>query len=93
MIDRPIVGINESTATVVDLATPVDHVSAFCRAVLSSILPLALFGSSETGQRNRELVLKMVHTFVSNNRHETLTLQAASEGLKVRANLLEERVD
>lgn len=66
-----------------DYATPSASVSAFCRAVLKRLVPLAFFGSGEWGLRNRESVLRSVDQFINLRKKENMSLHQVCQGLKV----------
>lgn len=67
-----------------DLACQTSQVSAFCRAVLSRIIPNSLWGSGEEGKSNRKSLLHSVDEFVQMRRFETLSLHRTLQGLRVR---------
>lgn len=67
----------------VSLATPHSDVSAFCRAVLTTVIPNDFWGEGSQGQRNRECVMQNVDRFVRLRRFETLSLHAVFQSLKV----------
>lgn len=71
--------------TIVDLATPVSGVSAFCQAVLSKIIPNDFWGTREGGVQNRTAFLKKVHHFVRLRRFESMSLSEILQDLKVKA--------
>ena len=72
-------------STFFDLATPHANVSAFCRAVLSKLIPDRFWGEGEQGQENKKIVLRNVDRFVTLRRFEPLSLHVVFQGLKVRA--------
>jgi telomerase reverse transcriptase len=80
----PVGGLeSRQQAPLVDAATPSQSVSAFCRAVLSKILPNDFFGEGESGEHNRKVLMYNVHLFVSQNRYENMNLHAVYQGIKV----------
>ncbi len=50
--------------SIVQLATPIASVSAFCRAVLSKIIPADFWGKGATRDENKEAVSKKIDHFV-----------------------------
>jgi telomerase reverse transcriptase len=68
-----------------ELACPVAHVSAFCQAVLSKIIPDGFWGEGEVLGHNKRVFLKKVDHFIKLRRFETMTLHEAVQGLKVSA--------
>lgn len=70
-------------ASMMDHATPTAKVSAFCRAVLSNIVPRGFWGSGDVQKHNEQVFLRNVHRFVTLRRFESLTLHEVSQGIKV----------
>lgn len=70
-------------ASLIPFATPTADVSAFCRAVLSKIIPRAFWGDGPEGSRNQAVVMQNVNRFIHLGRHERLSLHTVSQGLKV----------
>jgi telomerase reverse transcriptase len=66
-----------------DFATPVASVSAFCRAVLSKLIPRELFGAGDDGTHNQQSVLRYVDVFIRLGRYESLSLHEVWQGLKL----------
>ncbi|KAK2750170.1 hypothetical protein FQN57_004666 [Myotisia sp. PD_48] len=66
-----------------DYATPMSSVSAFCRAVLSNLIPNEMYGSGNEGIQNRDIVLRYVDKFICLRRFESLTLHEVSQCIKV----------
>lgn len=62
-------------------STPAAHVSAFCQAVLTNVVPNEFWGSAQ--DRNRELIMRNVDRFVTMRRFECLTLHEVVQGIKV----------
>ena len=71
------------TKSLMDCATATADVSAFCRATLSRLIPSELWGTGEAGQANMKVIMRHVDRFIHARRFESLSLHAASEGLKV----------
>jgi len=69
--------------SLVDLATPISHVSAFCQAVFKRILPNELWGTGEAGSHNKSIFLKHVDRFIKLRRFESMNLHDMMQGLKV----------
>jgi len=65
--------------SIVDLATPISNISAFCQAVLSKTIPNGFWG----GDRNKKCFLKSVHHFIHLRRFETMCLHEVMQGMKV----------
>lgn len=70
-------------ASLIPFATPTADVSAFCRAVLSKIIPRGFWGNGPEGSRNEAVVMRNVDLFIHLGRHERLSLHTVSQGLKV----------
>lgn len=70
--------------TVVDLATPLSHVSRFCQAVLSKIIPNEFWGSGPGQEHNKEVVWRNVDRFIRLRRFENMSLHEVFQGIKVR---------
>ncbi len=69
--------------SVIDLATPTAEVSAFCRAVISTVFPNQLWGLNGTGQENKRVILQNVDRFVHLRRFETIFLHEVIQNIKV----------
>jgi telomerase reverse transcriptase len=69
--------------TLVDLASPVAHVSAFCRAALAKIVPDEFWGTGAIQEHNKTSFHRKVDTFIRLRRFENLSLQDVMQGLKV----------
>ncbi|KAI4182459.1 MAG: hypothetical protein LQ348_004847 [Seirophora lacunosa] len=76
-------GLLQPGLPVVDHSTPVANVSAFCRAVLSSIVPNDFWGRGVAGDRNKEVTMRNVDRFVRLRRFENFTLHVVFQGLKI----------
>ncbi len=66
-----------------DHATPAAMVSAFCRAVLSHIIPPGFWGNGSDQAHNERVFQRNVDRFVELRRFETMSLHEVSQGLKV----------
>lgn len=69
---------------VVDLASPMAHVSAFCRATLLKVIPDGFWGEGATMKHNKKVISRLVDHFVRLRRFETMSLHELMQGLKVR---------
>lgn len=70
--------------TLMDYATPTAEVSAFCRSVLSVLIPDNFWGEGDTQTHNKGLFMKVVDRFITLRRFETFSLHDAVQGMKVR---------
>lgn len=70
--------------TLMDYATPTTDVSAFCRSVLSALIPDNFWGDGDTQTHNKGLFLKAVDRFIVLRRFETVSLHDVVQGMKVR---------
>lgn len=70
--------------SLMDYATPTANVSAFCRSVLSTLIPNAFWGEGDTQRHNKGLFMKSVDRFIALRRFETLSLHDVIQGMKVR---------
>ncbi|KAL1956097.1 hypothetical protein VTO42DRAFT_7616 [Malbranchea cinnamomea] len=69
--------------SMVEFATPVSSVSAFCRAVMKKLIPNELFGCGDDKDHNRDNILRYVDVFIRLGRYESLSLHEVSQGLKI----------
>lgn len=69
-------------SSLTELAVPVAHVSAFCQAVLSKIVPHGFWGHADVQQHNRDTFLRNVDRFVKLRRFETISLHDVTQGVK-----------
>lgn len=69
-------------ASLTELAVPVAHVSAFCQAVLSKIIPHSFWGHADVQQHNRTTFLRNVDRFIKLRRFETISLHDVTQGIK-----------
>ena len=63
-------------------------VSAFCRAVLSRLLPSEFWGMGDTKAENEKVFQRNVDRFIQLRRFESLSLHEVCQGLKVRVSVL-----
>ena len=70
---------------VIDHATPVEKVSAFCRSVLSRMIPDEFWGVGEDQAHNKQLLLKNVGCFIKLRRFESMSLHDVMHGMKISA--------
>lgn len=75
--------VKKPKVSLTDYATPASSVSAFCRAVLQSLIPPRFFGNGRDGLCNRKVVMKHVDSFIKLRRYESLSLHEVCKGLKV----------
>ncbi|KKK16462.1 hypothetical protein AOCH_006621 [Aspergillus ochraceoroseus] len=66
-----------------DHAAPVSSVSAFCRAVIRNLIPLAFLGTGQDGTDHQKIILGHVDKFVRMRRFESLSLQEICKGVKI----------
>ncbi|OAA61230.1 telomerase reverse [Niveomyces insectorum RCEF 264] len=72
------------TSALVDLATPLAQISAFCQAVFKNVIPNDFWGSKEAIQcHNKALFLKKVDAFLRLRRFESMSLHTLVQGLKI----------
>lgn len=64
-------------------ATPTAKVSAFCRAVLSHLIPSEYWGSGEIARENERILHQNVNSFIELRRFEAMSLHQVTQGLKV----------
>ena len=64
-------------------ATSTAMVSAFCRAVLSNLIPADFWGRGDVKSHNERVFHQNVDRFISLRRFESLSLHEVSQGLKV----------
>lgn len=76
---------NGTKGDLIDSATPSANVSAFCRAVLSKLIPDGFWGHGPDGVENKGVVMLNVDHFVRMRRFETLNLHEIYQGIKVIA--------
>jgi telomerase reverse transcriptase len=69
--------------SLMDHATPTAMVSAFCRAVLSHLIPHDFWGTGELRAHNERVFYQNVDRFIELRRFENLSLHEVSQGIKV----------
>ena len=67
----------------VDAATPLAQVSAFCRAALARLLPKEFLGLGNGGERNWYVLMCSVDRFVRFRRYENANLHAVCQGIRL----------
>lgn len=77
------ISLPSASSPIVGSACPTPHVSAFCQAVLSKIIPNELWGGGDTMCHNKTTFLRKVDHFIKLRRFESMTLHEISQGLKV----------
>lgn len=65
-----------------EFATPSSAVSAFCRAIISNIIPNHFWGEGEDGEMNKCAIMRYIDQFITMRRFENLSLHVVSQGLK-----------
>ncbi len=75
--------------SILDSATPAAEVSAFCRAVLSKIIPNDFLGS--TKDHNQEVLMQNIDRFVNLRRFESLSLHEVIQGMEVPRKVKDDR--
>jgi hypothetical protein len=75
--------IQKPKIRMMDYATPVSSVSAFCRAVIQKLIPPTFYGVGADGLANRRIVLKHIDQFIKMRRFESLSLHEVCKGMKV----------
>ncbi|KAL8731786.1 MAG: hypothetical protein Q9166_003233 [cf. Caloplaca sp. 2 TL-2023] len=73
----------DAEVPLVEFASPFSDVSAFCRAVISHIIPNDFWGRNADGKHNKEVILRNVDQFIRLRRFESLTLHTVYQDLKV----------
>ena len=68
--------------SMMDHATPISKVFAFCRAVLSALIPHEFWGSGEEQSLNEAIFYRNVCRFIELRRFENLSLHEVLQGLK-----------
>jgi hypothetical protein len=69
--------------SLVDFATPASHVSAFCRATFSSLIPHGFWGAGKEAEQNQKVIMQHVDGFIHLRRFENFSLHLVSQKLKV----------
>lgn len=75
--------IKQQRPNVIDYATPVATISAFCRAVLSHLLPTDFLGTGAVQQHNLEKLMQSIDRFLQLRRFEGMSLHDVSQGMKI----------
>ncbi|KAL2072875.1 hypothetical protein VTL71DRAFT_12218 [Oculimacula yallundae] len=66
-------------------ATPTANVFAFCRAVLSRLIPDEFWGSGNVKRHNLKIFHQNIDKFIELRRFESLSLHEVTQGLKITA--------
>ena len=66
-----------------DMATPESNVSAFCRAVLTNVIPDRFWGKGDDGKNNKAHIMYYVDQFVHLRKFESFSLHTVFQGVKV----------
>lgn len=80
--DRPI----PRKESMMDHSTPTSLVSAFCRAVISQLVPNEFWGVGEVQNHNISIIHRNIDRFVKLRRFESLSLHEVTQGLKVSSD-------
>ncbi len=83
LADGSSVNIPPRKSSEMDHATPSAMVSAFCRAVLSNLIPREFWGTGEVQIHNQRILYRNVGRFVELRRFESLSLHEVLQGMKV----------
>ncbi|KIX00186.1 uncharacterized protein Z518_10324 [Rhinocladiella mackenziei CBS 650.93] len=75
----------DSNSAFLPHASPPARVSAFCRSVISHLLPKDAFGRGIDGLHNREVIMKRIEEFVQMRRFESMTLHHIVQNLRFSA--------
>ncbi|KAL9124591.1 MAG: hypothetical protein Q9217_006090 [Psora testacea] len=67
----------------VNLATSQAQVSAYCRSILSRLIPDGFWGKGEARHQNKAIIMRNIDRFVKLRKFESLSLHAVSQGLKL----------
>ena len=70
------------------MATPVAQVSAYCRAVVKTLIPSEFWGNSQHHISNLRHVMHNIDHFIRSSRFETMTLHTVVQGVKVSPVLI-----
>ncbi|OAP62484.1 hypothetical protein AYL99_04689 [Fonsecaea erecta] len=76
---------NNGESSFLPHSTPLARVSAFCRSVISHLLPRNAFGTGPGGQQNYEMMMNRIDEFVRMRRFETMSLHEVVQGMHVRS--------
>lgn len=81
--------ISSEDSCFMTFATPKASASAFCRAVVSRVVPDGLWGEDETRTWNKQLLLRKIDQFIAQGRYESMSLHDLLQGFKVCFDWLE----
>lgn len=73
--------------SVTEFACPTAHVSAFCQAVLSKIIPNGFWGEGDTMEHNKKQMRQKVDHFIKLRRFEAMSLHEIIQDFKAIFNL------
>lgn len=71
------------TQSLMDLATPMSQVSAFCQSVVLNIVPNELWGHGSVLEHNKGTLLKNIDQFIRLRRFESMSLHEVMQGMKI----------
>ncbi|OGM45577.1 hypothetical protein ABOM_006259 [Aspergillus bombycis] len=76
--------VTKPKPSLTDYATPASSVSAFCRAVLRTLIPPHFYGIGQHKFSNRTVIFKHVDRFVRMRRFESLSIHEICKGIKIK---------
>ncbi|EXJ79003.1 hypothetical protein A1O3_08504 [Capronia epimyces CBS 606.96] len=75
---------HETDASFIPHATPATRVSAFCRSVITKLLPSDAFGLGPEGRHNYKMIMTKMDEFIHMRRFESMTLHSVVQGIRLR---------
>ena len=78
-----------ASQTLLSAATSTGQVSAFCRAVMSNVIPNEMLGSNIEGKENLRTMMQYIDRFVHLRRFESWNLHNVCQSLKVNLVLID----
>ncbi|KAI9740924.1 MAG: hypothetical protein M1818_004530 [Claussenomyces sp. TS43310] len=79
--DHPIASAGQLNVS--DYATPLPMVSAFCRSVLSRLIPEHFWGEDSVKDHNKRILMRNINSFIQLRRFESLSLHQVVQGMKI----------
>jgi telomerase reverse transcriptase len=80
---QEVLGRANAGDSILTYATPSSHVSAFCRAVIRTVLPGNALGKGADGGHNLVILLGQVDRFVRMRKYESLSLHEVFQNLRI----------
>ncbi|KAG8525371.1 uncharacterized protein KY384_009015 [Bacidia gigantensis] len=74
----------KTSTALVDFCTPHAKVSAFCRAIISSLVAEAFWGEGAGGLHNKRKVMEDIDRFVNLQRYEKMSLHGVRHQIKIQ---------